>query len=169
MTGRHKHVRLQRMKGSFTVEASLLVPFVTFILLAFLVLICFLHDQAVVQTYAIRTAQRAVSEDFMARKGRKGSSYLLSSGTSKAQLPGKTILADVKISQGGKSSFSIRKLYKSLTSRREADVSVNGSLSVLVPGIADFTGRSMGLSGTFAAQRIDYADDWFKTHAKKGR
>lgn len=164
-----KNSCLQRMNGSFTVEASMLVPFITFILLAFLMLICFLHDQAMLQTYALRMAQRSVSEDFMARKDRKGSSRLLSCDRAGDELPGKSIMADVRARRSGRSSFSIRKLYRSLTSRREAEVSTEGSLSVQVPGIAAFTGRNMRLSGRFTAQRIDYADDWFKTHARNRR
>ena len=77
---------MKKLDGSITVEASFIVPFITFVLIAFLHIIFYAHDSAILQTYALQTAQEALSESFQARysKTSKGKEQVLAEKRKKA-------------------------------------------------------------------------------------
>ena len=145
----------------------MLVPLVLCILTAFLILILYLHDGAVMKTCAWRMGEREVSETFMSVRGRKGAAKLLPARQAAGELEEKVILADIHLTRGEAASFSVQTLFRMMRSSRSADVRASGSVLVGPPGAASFAGRHLKLSGTFRSQRIDYADDWFKKRKKE--
>ena len=51
-----------RLRGSFTVEACILVPLITFIMIGMLFYICCMHDRASAQSMTLRRAEAALMQ-----------------------------------------------------------------------------------------------------------
>lgn len=55
-------------KGSFTVEASMLIPFLVLIIFAFLCLCLYLHDRSVLSSCAAELAGKGAAEKYQSEK-----------------------------------------------------------------------------------------------------
>jgi len=61
-------VREKLKKGSFTVEASMLIPFLILILFVFLCLCLYLHDRSVLSSCAAELAGKGAAEKYQTEK-----------------------------------------------------------------------------------------------------
>ena len=130
-----------RYRGSFTVEASMVLPLVTFIMIGMLYYICFLHDCAVMQSFSLRTAEEAaVSQQFEGMA-----------------------CQSAETSQ----SFSRRAFYRSFKSYRSADARCSLCMEIPIMQTAVLTGDRWDSSCKVTAITVDYPADWFKYHVRK--
>lgn len=161
----------KKLKGSFTVEASLLVPFIIFILFAFLLMIFLVHDRAILHTSSLRSGEYALRQEYAMRYAGK------KQGLDKAkkvmeeenkEIQTKLIFlgnSRMQLSSGG---VSMRALYHSLKSFIAADVTAKGSAAVNIGGVAVFTGSRIETEKKTGTVIVDYTDDWFRKHLRDG-
>lgn len=148
------YIKLRRLRGSFTVEASVLLPLIIFIMIAMLYYICFLHDCAAMQSFSLRAAEAAVAEHQF--EGFTGQPQAAD------QLQEKVIMSSVSGPSVSAPSFSLISVFRSLKSYRSADTEGTVSMQIPVVQTAAFTGDHWDASCHAAAVAVDYPADWWK-------
>jgi|GEM_PF-3457428 len=154
---------MKKMNGSFTVEASLVVPFITFIIIAFLFVIFFSHDKVLLQTYSLQAADRTLEEKFAARYGSTASEAKNNAiSDARASLRKSLIMMKTDGFSPIDDSISFKNMYHSLRSYRSVSISASGHVAVSIVGPARFTGSTLSASKKTETIKTDYADDWFR-------
>ena len=145
----------KRLRGSFTVEASVLLPVITFIMIGMLYYICFLHDWAQVQSYCLCAAESAVSaQQFEGMSSR--------SAADAGSLQEKIVMSKVSEPSVPAQSFSLLTIYRSLKSYRSACAQCSLDLQIPIAQTAVFTGEKWNRSCSMTASAVDYPADWLK-------
>ena len=152
----------RELKGSFTVEASVLLPLITFIILGILYMICGLRDRALMQTYTFRAAEAALTEhqfEGMDAPAREEQSLREAVIMSETDGPFQTA-----------ASFSLMSIYRSLKSFYAASAETTGRMQIPDAGIAEFLGSEWDTDYKVTVTGVDYPADWFKYKMiRKGR
>lgn len=142
----------RRQKGSLTVEASILMPFILFLLLAGIYLMFFMHDRVIMQSCSLRMAEdilwsENVDQD---RTGMKDAH----------KIP--VLMMTIRdVSQNTDNSPA--KLMSILKSREKAEINMRGYVEVAIPGSASLTGDTMNAEICGGTVRICYTDDRLKS------
>lgn len=153
--------RDRRMRGSFTVEASVLLPVIIFIMIAMLYYICFLHDCAITESYSIRAAEAALArQEFEGLTGQPAAAD---------QLQDKVIMSSVSGPSVSAAPFSLMAVFRSLKSYRSADAQCSVSMQIPVLQTAAFTGERWEASSRAKALTVDYPADWWKYRIRQKR
>ena len=150
----------KRLRGSFTVEASLLLPLITFIMIGMLYYICFLHDLSVMQSFSLRTAEEAAAS-------RQFEGMACQPAQTEFSLKDRLIMSRAPEPSVTAQSFSWRTVYRSLKSYHSADAQCSMSMEIPVLQTAVFTGDRWDSSCKVTAMTVDYPSDWFKYHIRK--
>lgn len=154
------HFLSMRYRGSFTVEASMVLPLVTFIMIGMLYYICFLHDCAVMQSFSLRTAEEAaVSQQF--------EGMACQSAETVESLKEKVVMSHISEPSVTAQSFSRRAFYRSFKSYRSADARCSLCMEIPIMQTAVLTGDRWDSSCKVTAITVDYPADWFKYHVRK--
>lgn len=152
----------KRLSGSFTVEASFVLPLVTFIMIGMLYYICFLHDLSIMRSFSLRTAEAAaVCRQFEGMSSQPA-------GTEES-LREKVVMSHVSEPSVTAQSFSLRAIYRSMKSYHSADAQCSMSLQIPVLQTAVFTGNQWDSACKVTALTVDYPADWFKYHFRGKR
>lgn len=152
----------KRLRASFTVEASVLLPLITFIMIGILYYICFLHDCALTQSFSLRAAEAAVTAGQF-----EGMSTRPELDTD--HLQEKVIMSSVSEPAVRAQSFSLKTIYRSLKSYRAASSQGSMSLQIPIAQTAVFTGERWDASCRATAVTVDYPADWFKYQIRQKR
>ena len=149
-----------RLRGSFTAEACILVPVITFIMIGMLFYICCMHDRAAAQSMTLRRAEAAlVQQQF--------SGMSQGADTGEETLQEAVIMSKVQGPSAQAESFSIRTIYRSLKSYRSAAASSASSFQIPVLQTAVFTGADWDSSCKVSVTTVDYPADWLKDQIRK--
>lgn len=136
----------KKQKGSFTVEASILVPFILFILMAVIYLLFFLHDRAILQSCALREGEKILWQQ---------------SEVSENSAP---LLMMQLLSESASTDGSLAgRLLNGIQSFRTAKVHMKGQMHIGIAGSAELAGPDMTADTAMQALRVAYTDDWLKT------
>jgi Flp pilus assembly protein TadG len=127
----------RRENGSFTVEASILMPFIIFLIMACIYMLFFLHDKEVMQSYSMRKA-----EQLLWQENQNEEVDLL-------------MMTVEEISSDKGMGF--------IGSYASSEVAVSGRMKVGLAGSSVFTGKQLETSVSSIAKRTDYVSDWYKT------
>ena len=150
----------KRLSGSFTVEASLVMPLVIFIMIGMLYYICFLHDLSVMRSFSLRTAEAAaVCRHFEGMTSQPAETAEL--------LKEKVVMSHASEPSVTAQPFSLRAIYRSMKSYHSADAQCSMSLQIPVLQTAVFTGNQWDTSCKVTAMTVDYPADWFKYYVRK--
>lgn len=149
-----------RLRGSFTVEACILVPFITFIVIGMLYYICCMHDRATMQSMTLRRAEAALMQQQFAdmRQEPDADEDDLQKAVVMSKVQGPDVQAE---------SFSLRTIYRSLKSYRNASASCSSRFQIPIIQIAAFTGSGWDSSCNVNVTTTDYPADWLKYQIRK--
>ena len=150
----------KRFRASFTVEASVVLPLITFIMIGMLYYICFLHDCALIQSLSLRTAEAAAC----AQQYRE---LAVQADRDPDSLQEKVIMSTVSEPSVQAQSFSLLAVYRSLKSYRSASAQSSMSLQIPVSQTAVFTGEQWNSSCRVTAMTVDYPADWLKKQIRE--
>lgn len=151
-----------RLRGSFTVEACILVPLITFIMIGMLFYICCMHDRASAQSMTLRRAEAALMQQQFSgmSQGPDADGEALQEAVIMSKVQGPSAQAE---------PFSLRTIYRSLKSYRSAAASSAGSFQIPVIQTAVFTGAGWDSSCKVSVTTVDYPADWLKYQIRKRR
>lgn len=142
----------KKYEGSFTVEASILVPMILFILIAVIYLMIFLHDRIVLQSFALRRSEALLWQQEQTAAGENGHGHgedaVLMMHIENISDSREDTLADMLLSLAG--------------SYQKSQVQVNGRLHIGIPGSAEFLGKALEADVSCQTRRIAYVDDYLK-------
>lgn len=141
-----------KWKGSLTVEASIIIPFVLFIIMALFYLMFFLRDRAVMASAAMRAGERTLWQ----AEGGDGRSLAMEKGSLPVYM--------MEVSDfSAESEGTLTALLDLAGSRLTAAITVSGRMTVGIPGSAVFTGNNLKAESQVRALRVQYREDRLKT------
>ena len=136
-----------------TVEASLLIPFITAVLLG-LIMFCFwFHDRSLMQSTAQLLAEASVYEEESAPVRPDGRMAM-------------TVLTGTQAEGDASALQTARSL---ITGVRHGHAAVSGQMQIPVPLLSQFTGATASACEKAGAVRVDDTQDWFRSHYLTGR
>ncbi len=128
--------------GSLTVEASLLMPLIIFIIIALIYLTFFMHDSCIMQSQCLRSSEACLWSEKDA--GAQDADRLLMMKVTEMPSGSESVLSGVK---------------DWLACQKTAEVHVNGSMSAGMAGLVPYLGNGMKSEKSMRSVRINYRED----------
>ena len=137
-----------RLRASFTVEASLLMPMILFMLIGFLYACFFVHDKAVLQSCALRQGEAALFAD---------------EGETDTESPDDALIAMEDVS-GSRSleGFSLTGSIREWLGIQSVTCTFTGSITNMIPGSAAYTGDVLSVKVTETSATVNYPQDFLR-------
>ena len=149
----------RKVSGSFTVEASFTAPLVTFLIIAMLYLILFLHDSAVLQTYPLRSCEDTLMGKFYEKYTPALSRQQAAASIQEACV----MMPDPSAGASLEGSF-FQDIGSYINCSVTARGNCSGSLTAGIAGAAEFMGGALKFRGRCSTTTVDYTSDWYKYH-----
>lgn len=139
---------MKKQKGSMTVEASILVPLILFLLMAVIYLMFFMHDCAIMQSFGFRMAESSLWQQSMNPDVIREADV--------CEIP--VFMVNIEEVSCDKNNV-LTELLDVIGGREHVKVGVRGELNIAISGSEMFAGSTINANASGSAQRVDYADD----------
>ncbi len=143
---------MRAYKGSLTVEASLLVPLLLFMIMALIYLAFYQYDCVIMQSYGLREGERILWQE-------EGENTVLEiEGISEIPVMMMEVLS---ISENEKSILA--EVVDRISCQKTVGISIESRLSAGLVGNAAFLGDELNASVSMYSIRLDYRKDRLRT------
>lgn len=143
----------KKYEGSFTVEASILVPMILFIMIAVMYLLIFLRDRVILQSFAMRKGEALLWQQDKTVAGE----------TDRSQIEDVVLMMYIEDISDSRDDTLADTLLNLAGSYKKSQVRVNGRINIGISGSTAFLGDALTADVSMQSCRIEYMDDYLKT------